>query len=79
MLMKPFAARDEAEDTLYVVLEENEQLKLKIEGLNEEYAKIGLEVFNAFSEDVFEGIEKLIAIRHEIKANESAMADSGWG
>ena len=47
--------------------------------MNEEYAKIGLEVFNAFSDDVFTGIEKLIAIRHEIKANESAMADSGWG
>ena len=75
----PDERRDDAYDTLYSVLAENEQLRDKIEGLNEEYAKIGLEVFNAFSDDVFTGIEKLIAIRHEIKANESAMADSGWG
>ncbi len=31
------------------VLEENDQLRAKIEGLNEEYNKIGLEVFKAFS------------------------------
>ena len=61
----------ETYDTLYCVLSENDQLRAKIEGLNEEYAKIGLEVFNAFSDNVFTGIEKLIAIRHEIKANES--------
>ena len=78
-LQDPDERRDDAYDTLYSVLAENEQLRDKIEGLNEEYAKIGLEVFNAFSDDVFTGIEKLIAIRHEIKANESAMADSGWG
>ena len=76
---EPGEKRDETYDTLYSVLAENDQLRAKIEGLNEEYAKIGLEVFNAFSDDVFTGIEKLIAIRHEIKANESAMADSGWG
>ncbi len=29
------------------VLEENDQLRAKIEGLNEEYNKIGLEVFKA--------------------------------
>ena len=75
----PSEKKDETYDTLYSVLAENDQLRAKIEGLNEEYAKIGLEVFNAFSDDVFTGIEKLIAIRHEIKANESAMADSGWG
>ena len=69
---EPEERRDEASDNLYDVLEENDQLKAKIEGLNEEYAKIGLEVFNAFSSDAFAGVEKLIAIRHEIKANESA-------
>ncbi len=31
------------------VLEENDQLRAKIEGLNEEYNKIGLEVFKACS------------------------------
>ena len=62
---------DEAYNDLYGVMEENDQLKAKIEGLNEEYAKIGLEVFNSFSQDMFEGVEKLIAIRHEIKLNES--------
>ncbi len=30
------------------VLEENDQLRAKIEGLNEEYNKIGLEVFKAY-------------------------------
>jgi len=69
----------EAYNDLYSVLEENDQLKAKIEGLNEEYAKIGLEVFNSFSMDMFEGVEKLIAIRHEIKLNESMAEDSGWG
>jgi hypothetical protein len=34
-------------DSLEGVLEENDQLRAKIEGLNEEYNKIGLEVFKA--------------------------------
>ena len=32
-------------ESLEGVLEENDQLRAKIEGLNEEYNKIGLEVF----------------------------------
>ncbi len=36
-------------DSLEGVLEENDQLRAKIEGLNEEYNKIGLEVFKACS------------------------------
>lgn len=45
-----------------------------IQGLNVEYAKIGLEVFNAFSDDIHSGIEKFIEERHEKKMNESG----GW-
>ena len=44
-------------DTLDAILEENDQLRAKIEGLNEEYAKIGLEVFNAATKDFFKHVE----------------------
>jgi len=52
-------------ETLEALLEENDQLRAKIEGLNEEYAKIGLEVFKAFTEDFFRGLEVSVASRHD--------------
>ena len=42
------------------------------QGLNEEYAKIGVEVFKAFSDDIFGRIEILMAERHERRMNESS-------
>ena len=68
----PSEKRDETYDTLYSVLAENDQLRAKIEGLNEEYAKIGVEVFKAFSDDIFGRIEILMAERHERRMNESS-------
>lgn len=59
---------------MYNIMEENDQLRAKIEGLNEEYAKIGVEVFKAFSDDIFGRIEILMAERHERRMNESS-----WG
>ena len=46
------------------------------QGLNEEYAKIGLEVFKSLQEDVFGSLEKLAEKRREKRENET---DSGWG
>ena len=58
-------------ETLDALLEENDQLKAKIEGLNEEYSKIGLEVFKAFTDDFMGGLEAAVEGRHAKKANET--------
>ena len=58
-------------ETLDALLEENDQLKAKIEGLNEEYSKIGLEVFKAFTDDFMQGLEAAVEGRHAKKANET--------
>ena len=39
--------------------------RAKIDGLNEEYAKIGLEVFKAFIDDFFRGVEGMVEARHD--------------
>jgi len=52
-------------DTLDALLQENDQLRAKIDGLNEEYAKIGLEVFKAFIDDFFRGVEGMVEARHD--------------
>jgi len=62
-------------DTLDAILEENDQLRAKIEGLNEEYAKIGLEVFNAATKDFFKHVE---AATDERAANRTKDT-GGWG
>ena len=56
-------------ETLDALLEENDQLRAKIEGLNEEYAKIGMEVFKAFTDDFFQGLEAAVEGRHDKDAN----------
>ena len=48
------------------------------QGLNEEYAKIGVEVFKAFSDDIFGRIEILMAERHERRMNESSWWEQNW-
>jgi len=62
-------------ETLGALLEENDQLRAKIEGLNEEYAKIGLEVFKAFTDDFFQGMEAFVEKRHEKTGNDTASDD----
>lgn len=62
-------------ETLEGVLEENDQLRAKIEGLNEEYNKIGLEVFKAFTDDFFRGMEAFVEGRHEDPAVNGTKAD----
>ena len=47
-------------------------MNMVCQGLNEEYAKIGVEVFKAFSDDIFGRIEILMAERHERRMNESS-------
>ena len=84
---EPDERADVAEYDMYNIMEENDQLRAKIEvenklwpswknvqsqGLNEEYAKIGVEVFKAFSDDIFGRIEILMAERHERRMNESS-------
>ncbi len=42
---------------------ENERLQAKIDGLKQEYEKIGLQVFHAFKESFFKGLEEFLARR----------------
>ena len=49
-----------------------------VQGLNEEYEKIGMEVFNAFREDIFKQLELKVEERNEIRRNRSEW-NSGWG
>ena len=42
---------------------ENERLNAKIDGLKQEYEKIGLQVFLAFQDHFFEGLESFVARR----------------
>ena len=51
-------------DKLEVVEAENERLQAKIDGLKQEYEKIGLQVFLAFKEHFFTGIQDFIARRN---------------
>ena len=51
---------------------------LFVQGLNEEYEKIGMEVFNAFREDIFKQLELKVEERNEIRRNRSEW-NSGWG
>ena len=37
--------------------------------MNEEYAKIGLEVFKAFTDDFLKGMESMVEKRHEKSTN----------
>ena len=43
--------------------EENERLQAKIDGLKQEYEKIGLQVFHAFKESFFTNLEDFLARR----------------
>merc|ERR550517_1748822 len=74
--LDPYERADKAEDDMWYVLQENDELKAKIEGLNEEYNRIGAEVFNAFKDDIFGVIEVKLAERDEIRRNQSSW---GWG
>ena len=51
---------------------------LIVQGLNEEYEKIGMEVFNAFRQDMFKQLELKVEERNEIRRNRSEW-NSGWG
>ncbi|XP_040577792.1 uncharacterized protein [Lepeophtheirus salmonis] len=46
------------------VLAENERLTVKINGLKQEYEKIGLQVYLSFKEDFFKGLQDFLASRH---------------
>lgn len=50
-------------DKMEVVEAENERLKAKITGLKQEYEKIGLQVFLAFQDNFFSGLEDFLARR----------------
>ena len=54
------------------IIKTNLGMNMVCQGLNEEYAKIGVEVFKAFSDDIFGRIEILMAERHERRMNESS-------
>ena len=43
--------------------EENDRLQAKIDGLKQEYEKIGLQVFHAFKESFFTNLEEFLARR----------------
>ena len=48
-------------DKMEVLQAENEQLQAKIDGLKQEYEKIGLQVFLAFKDHFFEGLKDFVA------------------
>ena len=50
-------------DKMEVLQAENEKLQAKIDGLKQEYEKIGLQVFLAFQEHFFNGLEDFVAGR----------------
>ena len=54
---------------------ENERLNAKIDGLKQEYEKIGLQVFLAFQDHFFAGLEDFVARR---RAGSSG-GDGGMG
>lgn len=53
---------------------ENERLQAKIDGLKQEYEKIGLQVFHAFKESFFQGLEDFLARRKSEDSGFSAPA-----
>ena len=54
---------------------ENDRLQAKIDGLKQEYEKIGLQVFFAFKQSFFQGLEDFLARRK----SEVGESDSGGG
>ena len=50
-------------DKMEVLQADNEKLQAKIDGLKQEYEKIGLQVFLAFQDHFFAGLEDFVAQR----------------
>ena len=50
-------------DKMEEIQAENERLQAKIDGLKQEYEKIGLQVFLAFQDHFFQGLEDFVARR----------------
>ena len=55
---------------------ENDRLQAKIDGLKQEYEKIGLQVFVAFKENFFQSLEEFMITR---KGGDSGLASSNDG
>ena len=53
--------------------EENERLQAKIDGLKQEYEKIGLQVFHAFKESFFTNLEDFLAKRRLVSIQTGLM------
>jgi hypothetical protein len=58
--------------------EENERLQSKIDGLKQEYEKIGLQVFDAFKNSFFSSLEDFLAKRKS-DADSSQFGGGGAG
>lgn len=65
-------------DKMELVEAENEMLQAKIDGLKQEYEKIGLQVFVAFKEHFFQGLEDWLA-RSKSGGDSDAAGPSGNG
>ena len=61
-------------DKMEEVQAENDRLNAKIDGLKQEYEKIGLQVFLAFQDHFFSGLEDFMARR---RAGSSGVVDTG--
>ena len=61
-------------DKMEEVQAENDRLNAKIDGLKQEYEKIGLQVFLSFQDHFFAGLEDFMARR---RAGSSGVADTG--
>ena len=58
-------------DKLAEVEAENERLQAKIDGLKQEYEKIGLQVFLAFKQHFFDGIQDFISRRNAAEGGDA--------
>lgn len=63
--------------------EDNERLQAKIDGLKQEYEKIGFQVFYSFKESFFRGLEDFLARRKaemgETEEESNGFANGGGG
>ncbi|TRY69072.1 hypothetical protein TCAL_15078 [Tigriopus californicus] len=59
----PQSTTPDLSEQMAEIEEENQRLQSKIDGLKQEYEKIGLQVFHAFKESFFQGLEDFLARR----------------
>ncbi len=65
MPTEPEETTEDMSAKMMEIQDENDRLQAKIDGLKQEYEKIGLQVFHAFKESFFRGLEEFLARRKQ--------------